>query len=398
MSATSRTSTPARPTGSGRYDVVVVGAGFAGSICARRLAEERGLRVLVVDRRPHVAGNAHDALDEHGVLCHTYGPHIFHTNAPKVSDFLSRFTAWRPYEHRVVAEVDGRFVPVPINRTTVQELHGVRLADEAATEAYLASLAEERTALRNSEDSVVAKVGRDLYERLFRGYTRKQWALDPTDLHASVTARIPVRSNDDDRYFTDRFQQMPRDGYTAMFERMLDHPGIEVLVGTDHAAIRDEVSAPLLVWTGPIDAFFGERLGRLPYRSLRFEHEVRATPGGRLAQPVAQVNYPNERIPYTRVTEFRHLTGQVADVSTLAYEFPVAEGDPYYPIPRPENRELYKRYEKLAARRPDVLFTGRLARYQYLNMDQVVASAMAALDGWTALDAASPAAATPLAA
>jgi UDP-galactopyranose mutase len=369
------------------WDVLVVGAGFAGSVCARRIAEEHDLRVLVIDRRPHIAGNAHDRLDEHGVLCHQYGPHIFHTNAGRVVDFLSRFTEWRPYEHRVVAEVDGRFVPIPINRTTVQTLHDVVLPDEAAVAGHLEALAEPREQLRNSEDAVVAKVGRDLYERLFRGYTRKQWALDPTDLHASVCARIPVRTNDDDRYFTDSFQQMPADGYTAMFQRMLDHPNIEVRTGVGYEEVRDRVSAPQLVWTGPIDAFFDHRFGELPYRSLRFELETRATPGGRLAQPVAQVNYPNERIGYTRVTEFRHLTGQSADMSTLAYEFPVAEGDPYYPIPRAANRELYHRYEQLAKTRPDVLFAGRLARYQYLNMDQVVASTLSAMDRWVPLGA-----------
>ncbi len=371
--------------------MIVVGAGFAGTVCARRMAEEHGLHVLVIDQRPHIAGNAHDSVDEHGVLCHSYGPHIFHTNSDRVTDFLSRFTAWRPYEHRVVAEVDGRFVPVPINRTTIQALHGVALADETAVAAHLTALAEPRAQHRNSEDAVVAKVGRDLYERLFRGYTRKQWALDPKDLHASVCARIPVRTNDDDRYFTDSFQQMPADGYTAMFGRMLDHPNIAIRVGTRYEDIRDTVSAPQLVWTGPIDAFFEYRFGRLPYRSLRFEYETRATPGGRFAQPVAQVNYPNERIAYTRVTEFRHLTGQAAEVSTLAYEFPVADGEPYYPIPRPQNRELYHRYEALALTRPDVLFVGRLARYQYLNMDQVVGAALVAVDRWAEARQAPPA-------
>jgi UDP-galactopyranose mutase len=365
-------------------DVLVVGAGFAGSVCARRLAEDFGLQVLVIDRRPHIAGNAHDAVDEHGILCHSYGAHIFHTNAPRVTDFLSRFTSWRPYEHRVQAEVDGRIVPVPINRTTVQTLHQVQLADEAATAAYLESLVERRPTLKNSQDAVIAQVGRDLYERMFRGYTRKQWALDPTDLDASVCRRIPVRFNEDDRYFDDSFQQMPAAGFTAMFERMLDHPNIEVRTGTPFAAIASEINARRLVWTGPIDEFFDFRLGKLPYRSLTFERETRATPGGRLVQPVAVVNYPNERIPYTRVAEFRHLTGQVADVSTLAYEFPSAVGDPYYPIPRPENRAHYHRYETLARSRRDVLFTGRLARYQYLNMDQVVASALLAVDRWAA--------------
>ncbi|MGA2009456.1 MAG: UDP-galactopyranose mutase [Solirubrobacteraceae bacterium] len=374
-----------RGRGDGRPDVLIVGAGFAGSVSARKLAEDRGLRVLVIDRRGHVGGNAYDTVDEHGVLVHAYGPHIFHTNAEKVVEFLSRFTAWRPYEQRVVAEVDGRFVPMPINRLTVQSLHGVALAGEEDTAAYLASLAERNEAVFTSEDSVVAKVGRDLYERLFRGYTRKQWDLDPSQLHSSVCARIPVRADDDDRYFTDSFQQMPADGYTAMFERMLDHPNITVRTGVDYDEVKDQHRYAALVWTGPIDAFFGYRYGRLPYRSLRFEHEVRATPGGRLVQPTATVNYPNERIPYTRVTEYRHLTGQVAEVSTLAYEFPSAEGDPYYPIPRPENRELYHRYEQLADARPDVLFVGRLARYQYLNMDQVVAGTLAAVDRWPLL-------------
>jgi UDP-galactopyranose mutase len=378
----------ARPGDLRAPDVLVVGAGFAGSVSARVLAEEHGLRALVIDRRPHVAGNAYDAVDESGILVHRYGPHIFHTNAEKVVTFLSRFTDWRPYEHRVVAEVDGQFVPMPINRQTIQALHGVELYGEEETAAYLAWVAEPRDAMHTSEDSVVAKVGRDLYERLFRGYTRKQWDLDPSQLHASVCARIPVRANDDDRYFNDSFQKMPADGYTVMFERMLDHPNITVQTGVDYAEVEHQYAGVPLVWTGPIDAFFGYRHGRLPYRSMRFEHEVRATPGGRFVQPTGTVNYPNERIPYTRVTEYRHLTGQVADTSTLAYEFPSAEGDPYYPIPRPENRGLYHRYEQLANDRPDVLFVGRLARYQYLNMDQVVAGALAAVERWSLLDTA----------
>ena len=365
--------------------MLVVGAGFAGAVCARRIAEDYGLRVLVIDRRPHVAGNAHDAPDEHGVLIHTYGPHIFHTNAEKVTRFLSRFTEWHPYEHRVWAEVDGQIVSLPINRTTIRRLHRIELYGEAETEAYLASLAEPRAELKTSEDAVVAKVGRDLYERLFRGYTRKQWALDPSELHASVCGRLPVRFNDDDRYFGDSFQNMPAAGFTAMFERMLEHPNIELRLGTDYEDIRSEVAPRHTVWTGPIDEFFGYRLGKLPYRSLHFERETRATPGGRLVQPVAVINYPNERIPYTRVTEFRHLTGQVSDFSTLTYEYPTEEGDPYYPIPRPENRARFHAYESLAAdERPDVLFVGRLARYQYLNMDQVVAQALVAVERWAA--------------
>ncbi len=356
----------------------MVGAGFAGSVFARLAAEELGLRVLVIDRRPHIAGNAHDALDAHGILCHSYGPHIFHTNAAPVRDFLSRFTEWRPYEHRVMAEAGGQLVPIPINRTTINRLYGLTLATDAQAAAFLAERAEPVVRISNSEEAVVAKVGRDLYELLFRGYTRKQWALDPSELHASVCARIPVRHNEDDRYFSDEFQAMPADGYTALFARMLDHPGITVQTGVDYAHVRDRLHPRLTVWTGAIDEFFDHRFGALPYRSLRFSYEHRATPGGDLLQPVAQINFPDAHVPYTRITEYRHLTGQVAEVSTLAYEFPTDVGEPYYPIPRQQNRALYHRYEALAAARPDVLFLGRLARYQYLNMDQVVAGSLQA--------------------
>jgi UDP-galactopyranose mutase len=330
----------------------------------------------VIDRREHVAGNAYDARDEHGVLIHRYGPHIFHTNSEKVFDYLSRFTSWRAYEHRVLADVGGRRVPMPINRTTLNALYGLELSDEAAARAFLAARAEPRSRVETSEDAVVAKVGRELYETFFRGYTRKQWGLDPSQLHAQVCARIPVRFDDDDRYFGDAFQSMPADGYTALFERLLEHPLIEVRTGVEFADLT--CSYDHVVWTGPIDEYYGHCFGALPYRSLRFEAASVATPGGGLVQPVAVINQPSEDVPYTRVTEYRHLTGQVADVSTLHYEYPSAVGDPYYPVPRPENRALYNRYAGLAARERHVTFVGRLARYQYLNMDQVVAQALAA--------------------
>jgi UDP-galactopyranose mutase len=356
------------------YDVLVVGAGFAGSVMAERLADS-GRSVLVIDRREHVAGNAYDFHDPSGVLIHRYGPHIFHTNSEKVFAYLSRFTDWRPYEHRVLADVGGRHVPMPINRDTVNALYGLQLQTEEEVAAFFAARAEPRDLLLNSEDSVVAKVGRDLYERLFRGYTRKQWGLDPSELHAQVCARIPVRTNTDDRYFGDAFQSMPADGFTAMFGRILDHPNIEVRTGVDFAQVGDAYRH--LVWTGPIDDYFGQRYGALPYRSLRFETETIATPRGELVQDVAVINHPAEATPYTRVTEYRHLTGQAHTATTLHYEYPMAEGDPYYPVPRPENRRLYERYAALAADERNVTFVGRLARYQYLNMDQVVGQALA---------------------
>jgi UDP-galactopyranose mutase len=361
------------------YDVLVVGAGYAGSIMAERLASQRGLRVLVVDRRPHIAGNAHDYLDEHGVLVHAYGPHIFHTKSQGVVDYLSQFTEWTPYEHRVVAEVEGKHVPVPINRTTINELYGLDLRTDEDVEAFYAERREPIEHVRTSEDTVVAKVGRDLYEKFFRGYTRKQWERDPSELHASVCGRIPVRTNTDDRYFGDWHQALPSDGYTAMFERILAHPGVDVALGTSFEEVRDELDYAHLVYTGPIDAFFGNRFGRLPYRSLEWELRNEPTPDGGFRLPAGSINYPSEDVPHTRVTEFRRLTGQSPHPSsTLAVEFPRSEGDPYYPIPRDDTRALYRKYEALASELEDVTFVGRLARYQYLNMDQVVGQALSA--------------------
>ncbi len=362
------------PRRAAAYDVMVVGAGFAGAVMAERLAAEGNKRVLVVDRRPHIAGNAYDRLDAGGVLIHLYGPHIFHTNSAEIFDYLSRFTAWRPYEHRVLASVDGMLVPIPINRTTLNQLYGLALSTDEEAAAFLASRAEPVARIETSADVVISAVGRDLYEKFFQGYTRKQWGLDPSELDKSVTARVPTRTNSDDRYFTDRFQAMPRDGYTKMFERMLDHPNIDVMLGVDYAEVREHHAHGHLVFTGPIDEYFGHRYGKLPYRSLRFRHETLAQPW---FQPVATVNYPAEDVPYTRITEYKHLTGQEAPRTSVTYEYPSAEGDPYYPIPRPENQALFKRYEALALAESDVTFVGRLATYRYYNMDQVVGQALA---------------------
>jgi UDP-galactopyranose mutase len=356
------------------YDVMVVGAGFAGAVMAERLAADSGKRVLVVDRRPHVGGNAYDRHDDAGVLIHQYGPHIFHTNSAEVFDYLSRFTEWRQYEHRVLASVGDLLVPMPINRTTLNLLYGLDLKTEDEAAAFLAARAEPVEVVRTSADVVISAVGRDLYETFFQGYTRKQWGMDPSELDKIVTARVPTRTNTDDRYFTDRFQAMPAKGYTRMFERMLDHPNIDLLLGVDYDVARAAHPHGHLVFTGPIDEYFGQRYGKLPYRSLRFQHE---TLDEVQHQAVAVVNYPNEAVPYTRITEYKHLTGQVSDRTSITYEYPSAEGDPYYPIPRAENQAMYKRYEALALAEPDVSFVGRLATYRYYNMDQVVGQALA---------------------
>lgn len=356
------------------YDVMIVGAGFAGAVMAERLASQAGKRVLVVDRRPHIAGNAYDRLDDAGVLIHQYGPHIFHTNSQDIFQYLSQFTRWRPYEHRVLAEVDGKRVPMPINRTTLNMLYGLDLKTDADAAAFLASRAEPAERIATSEDVVVGAVGRELYEKFFRGYTRKQWGLDPSQLDKSVTARVPTRTDTDDRYFTDQFQYMPADGYTAMFERMLDHPNIDILLDADYRDVRSAYSYDHLVFTGPIDEYFDYRFGKLPYRSLRFEHE---TLEQEWLQEVATVNYPDESVPFTRITEYKHLTGQTHPRTSVTREYPCAEGDPYYPVPRAENQALFKRYEALANATKDVTFVGRLATYRYYNMDQIVGQALA---------------------
>ncbi|AOB33671.1 UDP-galactopyranose mutase [Bordetella sp. H567] len=352
---------------------MVVGAGFAGCVLAERLAAGLDQRVLVIDRRPHIGGNAYDYFDNAGLLVHRYGPHIFHTNADPVVKYLSRFTNWRPYEHRVLSDVGGMLVPMPINLTTLSMLYGQDFSSESA-QTFLAARAETDRPIRTAEDMVLSQVGRDLYERFFRGYTRKQWGLDPSQLDKSVTARVPARTSDDDRYFTDRFQAMPDQGYTRMFERMLDHPNIDVCVGTDYRELRGAVPARRLVYTGPIDEYFDHCYGPLPYRSLIFRH---VTFDKEQFQPVGVVNYPAEDTPYTRITEYKHLTGQRHPKTSVTYEYPSAEGDPYYPVPRAENAALYRRYQALADERPHVLFVGRLATYRYYNMDQVVGQALA---------------------
>jgi UDP-galactopyranose mutase len=353
------------------FDYLIVGAGFAGSVVAERLASVHNKKVFLVDRRNHVGGNAFDHVDSSGILIHKYGPHIFHTNSVQVFEYLSQFTSWRKYEHKVLASVDGKLVPVPINLDTVNKLYDLRLTS-AELEAYFASKAESRPAIRTSEDVVVSKVGRDLYEKLFRNYTRKQWGKDPSELDAQVTARIPVRTNTDDRYFTDQYQCMPAAGYTRMFENMLDHPNIVVSLNTDYREVIRSVHFRDLIYSGPIDEYFDFRFGPLPYRSLQFEHKT--LPQEKL-QPVAVINYPNEH-RYTRITEFKHLTGQKHNKTSVVYEYPSAEGDPYYPVPTQENAGLYRKYTALAAASSNVHFVGRLGTYKYYNMDQVVAQAL----------------------
>jgi UDP-galactopyranose mutase len=353
------------------FDYLIVGAGFAGSVLAERLATQANKKVLIIDKRDHIAGNAYDYYNNDGILIHKYGPHIFHTNSKEVFEYLGQFTPWRPYEHRVLASVDGQLVPIPINLNTINQLYGLNL-NSSEVEDFFAARAEKVAGVKTSEDVVVSKVGRELYEKFFRGYTRKMWDLDPSELDASVTARVPTRTNRDDRYFTDTYQAMPLYGYTHMFQNMLSHKNIKVMLNTDYKDVIDIIPYKNLVFTGPVDEYFNYCYGKLPYRSLEFKFE---TIDAELFQPTGTVNYPNEQL-YTRITDFKYLTGQKHPKTAVVYEFPKAEGDPYYPVPRPENAELYKKYQQLANSMTNTYFVGRLATYKYYNMDQVVAQAL----------------------
>ncbi|MDQ3711908.1 MAG: UDP-galactopyranose mutase [Acidobacteriota bacterium] len=353
------------------FDYLIVGAGFAGSVLAERLANGSGKKILICDKRPHIAGNAFDYYNDDGILIHKYGPHIFHTNSADVFEYLSRFTEWREYQHRVLASVDGMLLPIPINLDTINKLYGLNLT-AFEVEAFFEKLAEKCDVIRTSEDVVVSKVGRELYEKFFRNYTRKQWGLDPSELDASVTARVPTRTNRDDRYFTDSFQAMPKHGYTRMFEKMLDHPNIKIMLNCDYREIANQIGYREMIYTGPIDQFFDYRYGKLPYRSLEFKHETHDT---ETFQSAPVVNYPNEQT-FTRITEFKYLTGQEHKKTSIVYEFPQATGDPYYPIPRKENAGIYVKYKALADIAQNVHFVGRLATYKYYNMDQIVAQAL----------------------
>lgn len=353
------------------YDFLITGAGFGGAVLAERLANVSGLKILVVDKRNHIAGNAYDYYNNDGILIHKYGPHIFHTNSRDVFDYLGKFTQWRPYEHRVLASVDGQLVPIPINLTTINTLYGLNLSADDV-DNFFAARAIEKTPVLTSEDVVINKVGKELYEKFFKGYTKKQWGMDPSELDASVTARVPTRSNKDDRYFTDTYQAMPKNGYTRMFEKILDSKNIHVMLNTDYRDIMDIIPYKNLIYTGPVDGYFNYCYGKLPYRSLEFKFE---TYDRQTFQSAGTINYPNEQ-PYTRCTEFKYLSGQQHHKTSVVYEYPHAEGDPYYPIPTDANAELYKKYKALADTTPNVFFTGRLGTYKYYNMDQVVAQSL----------------------
>jgi len=372
-------------------DCLVVGAGFAGVVMAERLSNAVGKRCVVIDQREHIAGNAHDFVDDAGVLVHAYGPHYFRTNSEMVRDYLSRFTTWHPVDYQIKSYADGQFWSFPINLNTYEEMVG-RPATEEEFKSYLEKVRVPIADPANSEEVIISQVGKELYERFFEGYTLKQWKRHPRELDASVCGRIPIRTNRDDRYLREEFQALPADGYTKLFERMLDEsPKVEVKLGTSLAEASKRYSWDMLVFTGAIDQYFDECCGPLPYRSLKFERESftaqqlveegREKIAGKTGfwQPAMQVNYPGKEVDFTRIVEIKHATGQVVSGTSISREFPAEVEEtyePYYPVPTPESAEIYRRYKRLADAEKSTVFLGRLATYRYYNMDQVVAMAL----------------------
>ncbi len=354
-----------------KYDFLIVGAGFAGSVMAERIASQLDKKVLIVEKRNHIGGNAYDEPDEIGILVHKYGPHIFHTNSKEVFEYLSQFTKWRFYEHKVLAKLNGELYPIPINMLTLNKLYNLNLTTESEVKKYYEKVRENRYPILNSEDIIVNQVGKDLFEKFFKHYTMKQWGLEPKDLAPSVCGRISIRTNDDCRYFTDKYQFMPKDGYTKMFEKMLNNKNIEVALNTDYKSILNDVKFNKMIYTGPIDYFFDYEYGKLSYRSIRFEYEK---VNSEYYQNTAQVNYVDAEIDYTRVVEHKYLSGQDSSVTSISREYSQSDGEPFYPIPADKNRELYLKYLEHSKLHNHMIFCGRLAEYQYYNMDQVVAN------------------------
>lgn len=347
---------------------IVIGAGYAGTTIARRIAEEKNEDVLIVEKHNHIAGHAHDQYNEHGILIHTYGPHIFHTNNKKVWDWLSRFTDWHLYQHRVLTYVDGMKIPMPISAETINQLYNLNLSSDQV-EKWLQEQAEKIKEINNSEDVVISKAGREIYEKFFKNYTYKQWECYPNALDASVISRIPIRKNRDTRYFTDKYQGLPKQGYTKMFENILNHSKIHIMLNTNWIDIRDQIEYDKLYFTGPIDLFYNYKFGKLGYRSVRFEYDTYFNKD--FYQEVGTINYPND-YDFTRITEYKYLTGQDVPHTTIAKEYSSAEGEPFYIIPNSDNQIMYKQYKSCVERESNVTFIGRLAEYKYYNMDKVI--------------------------
>ena len=357
-------------------DIVIIGAGISGAVLAERYAQ-LGKKVLIIEKRDHIAGNCYDYIDENGILVSKYGAHLFHTNEEDVWEYVNRFCEFYPFEHKVIAKVDGQLVPIPVNITTVNKLFGTNITTEPEMKNWLDENRLPIDAPKDGREAALNKVGQVLYEKMFRHYTKKQWDKYPEELDASVLDRIPVRTNYDDRYFSDKYQALPVGGYTKLFERILNHPNIEVLLNTDYFDVKDEVTGyDKLFYTGPVDRYFEFKHSlteKLEYRSINFVSE---TVDAEFYQENSVVNYPGEEVGFTRIIEYKHFGGQKSDKTTIVKEYTTDVGDPYYPVPNPKNQHIYEMYKAEADALIDVYFVGRLANYKYFNMDQAFKNAL----------------------
>lgn len=357
-------------------DILIVGAGISGAVLAERYAAS-GKKVLIIEKRDHIAGNCYDYYDENGILVSKYGAHLFHTNEEDVWRYINRFNDWYPWEHKVIARVDDKTVPIPVNISTVNTLFNENIQTEEQMKMWLEANRIHIDSPKNGEEAVLNRVGPVLYEKMFKHYTKKQWDKYPDELDASVLNRIPVRHNYDDRYFSDKYQALPVGGYTKLFENILDHPNIEVLLNTDYFDVKDDYTGyEKLFYTGPIDRFFDFKhslMEKLEYRSINFVSETRDE---EFFQENSVVNYPGMDVAYTRIVEYKHFGNQKSDKTTIVKEYTVDEGEPYYPVPNPRNQKIYDRYKEEAGKLKDVYFVGRLANYKYFNMDQAFKNAL----------------------
>ncbi len=376
-----------------KFDFLIVGAGLSGITFAERASTILGLKSLIVEKRGHIAGNAYDYYDSAGVLIHKYGPHYFRTNSDRIKDYLTRFTEWHEVRYQILSYTEGVYWRFPINLNTFEQLVG-RESSESEMVEWLAKVKVPIDNPKNSEEVIISQVGWDLYNKFFKNYTIKQWAKHPKDLDASVCGRIPIRTNRNNDYLNEQFQALPKYGYTKMCQNMLDAcaENCDVALNIDYRDVINSVEYKHLVYTGPIDLFYKYKYGPLPYRSLRFEHQSftesqlkraigRSGPNG-FWQPAVQVNYPNDN-KFTRIVETKHITGQICKNTTIVKEYPADYSEtkePFYPIPSPDTRELAVLYKTLAQNEKSTSFIGRLASYQYYNMDQVVGMALAEFD------------------
>jgi UDP-galactopyranose mutase len=361
-------------------DILIIGAGISGAVLAERYSSI-GKKVLIIEKRNHIAGNCYDYIDENGILVSKYGAHLFHTNDESVWRYVSKFSEWYPWEHKVIARVGEKTVPIPVNITTVNKLFDLHITNEEEMKVWLEEHRSPIANPSNGEEAVLSRVGPFIYEKMFKHYTKKQWNKYPFEFDASVLERIPVRTNYDDRYFSDKYQALPKGGYTQLFENILKHPNIKVLLETDYFDVKNTYkNYEKLFYTGPIDRFFqfkNSLMKNLEYRSINFVSE---TYDAEFFQENSVVNYPGTEVDFTRIIEYKHFGNQKSDKTTIVKEFTVSEGQPYYPVPTPHNQEIYARYKEEADKLADVHFVGRLANFKYFNMDQAFKNALDLFD------------------